>query len=84
MAQSNPRSLMEKVQTALISIATTGIVGLCVNTIKVSSSLARIEQQQTEDEKFKDNQQAKMNTMALDVVDLKIAVTELKQKIKTN
>jgi Tfp pilus assembly protein PilO len=84
MAQLQSRPLMDKLQTALLSIATTGIIALCGFAVEVASSLARIEQQQTEDERFKDTQQAKMNTMALDVVDLKMAVTELKQQIKSN
>ena len=44
-------TLVEKVQTALISIGTTGIVALCGFAFNVHASLARIEQQQLEDER---------------------------------
>lgn len=79
-------SLVEKVQTALISIGTTAVVGCCTYLFKVNGALERIEQSLSNEVRIRSEQQTKINTIQLDVADLKIATTrmETKQNLKTN
>lgn len=86
---STKSSLMEKVQTAMISIGTTGIVSLCAFAIKTSATLARIEQKQSSDDVIMNNQQTSINNMALginkitlDVSDLQIRAARIEEKQK--
>jgi len=80
-----PTPLIEKIQTAIISIATTAIVANCGFLFKVNAILAKIEQRQLEYEKASDDQKITQNKMLLDIADLKITTTRLeaKQNIKT-
>jgi phosphoribosylpyrophosphate synthetase len=77
-------SLMEKVQTALISIGTTAVVGCCTFLFKVNGSLERIEQSLFDEVRIRNEQQAKINTIELKVADLEIAKAriETKQNLK--
>jgi hypothetical protein len=82
-----PSSLMEKAQTAMISIATTGIIALCGFAINTRESLARIEQKQSSDDVIMNNQQTSINNMALginkitlDVSDLQIRAARIEEK----
>lgn len=77
------KSLADKVQTALISIATTGIVTLCGFAFKTNATLARIEQRQIDDGIRADHQQTGMNNMALDVSGLKVATARIEAKLET-
>jgi hypothetical protein len=79
-------SLMEKVQTALISIGTTAVVGCCTFLFKVNGSLERIEQSLSNEVAIRNEQQAVMNKIQLKVADHEIAITriETKQNLKPN
>lgn len=72
------RTFQEKLQTAVISIATTGIISCAGFLWKVNASLARIEQHEMETDKFMDDLQLKMNNVQLDVRDVRDKVIELK------
>jgi hypothetical protein len=77
-------SLIEKVQTALISIGTTAVVACCGYLFKVNGALERIEQSLSEQVRAKNDQQARINTIQLKVADHEVAITriETKQNIK--
>lgn len=77
------KSLADKVQTALISIATTGIVALCGFAVKTSTTVARIEQRQIDDGIRMDHQQTGMNNMGLDVAGLKVTTARIEAKLET-
>lgn len=77
-------TLTEKIQTALISIGTTAVVGCCGFLFKTTASLSRIEQSLSDEVRIRNEQQAKINAVQLDVADLKITTVriETKQNIK--
>lgn len=80
---SGIRSLADKVQTALISIATTGIVTLCGFAFKTNATLARIEQRQIDDGIRMDHQQTGINNTGLDVAGLKVTTARIEAKLET-
>lgn len=83
-AQGKSTSLTEKVQTALISIGTTSVVACCGFLFKVNGSLSRIEQSLGNEVVIRNEQQAKINSLQLEVADLKVTAAriETKQNIK--
>jgi hypothetical protein len=70
-------SLIEKVQTAMISIGTTGIVSLCAFAIDTRATLARIEQKQAGDDVIMNNQQTSINNISLDMNKITLDVSDL-------
>lgn len=84
MVQKNKSTLVEKVQTALISIGTTAVVGCCGFLFKANASLSRIEQSLSDEITHRVQQDTKFNAVQLDVVDLKITVAEIKAKQTQN
>lgn len=73
-------SLAEKVQTALISIATSAILFCAGFMFKVNASLARIEQSISNEVIVRNQEQAKVSGLQVEVADLKITTAELKAK----
>lgn len=76
-------SLIEKVQTALISIGTTAVVACCGFLFNVNGALSRIEQSLTDEVKIRNEQQSTMNRIQLKVADLEIATTRIETKQNT-
>ena len=82
--QTRTSSLTEKIQTALISIGTTAVVACCGFLFKTTASLSRIEQSLSDEVIIRNDQQARINAVQLDVAELKITTTriETKQNLK--
>lgn len=78
-------SLIEKIQTALISIGTTAVVACCGFLFKANATLSRMEQSLSDEIVIRNEQQAKINTLQIKVADLEVTTTriETKQNIKT-
>lgn len=73
-------SLIEKIQTALISIGTSAVVGCCAFLFKANASLARIEESLSNEVIVRNQEQAKVSSLQVEVADLKITTAELKAK----
>lgn len=71
-------TLTDKLLTAGISIATTGIVFCCGFMWKTNATLTRIEQQQVDTRQDVNDINIKMNNMQLDMRDVRDDVVELK------
>jgi hypothetical protein len=80
MAQGRSSLLTEKIQTALISLGTTAVVGCCGLLFKTTASLSRIEQSLYDEVRIRNEQQARINTLQLEVADLNIKTTRLETK----
>lgn len=80
MVRNYSSSLVEKIQTALISIGTTAVVGCCGYLFKANATLARIEQSLSNEVIMRVQQETKLNAVQLDVVDMKIAITKVQAK----
>lgn len=65
------KSIQEKFITAIISIATTGIISCAGFLWKVNSTLSRIEEHQMEMDKSFDNIQSDMNDVHIKLIDTK-------------
>lgn len=77
-------TLTEKVQTALISIGTTAVVGCCTFLFKTNASLARIEQSLSNQIIIQNQEQAKVSTLQVKVASLEITTArmETRQNLK--
>jgi hypothetical protein len=71
------RTFQEKLQTAVISIATTGIISCAGFLWKVNASQARMEEHLIEMDKKINDLQLNMNNMQLDVRDVRDRVIKL-------
>lgn len=71
-------SFVEKVQTALFSIGTAAVVGCCTFLFKTTASLARIEQTLSNEVVIRNQEQAKVSNLQVDVANLKITTAEIK------
>lgn len=80
MAQLNSRSLMDNVQTALISIGTTSVMACCGFLFKVNAALARIEQNLSNEIVIRNETQAKVSRVEVKVAALEITTAEIKAK----
>jgi Tfp pilus assembly protein PilO len=80
MVRGSSNSLAEKIQTALISIGTTAVVTCCGFLFKVHGSLERIEQSLSDEVRIRNEHQAKINTIQLEVADLKVVTARIETK----
>jgi cell division protein FtsL len=65
------KTFQEKVQTAIISIATTGIISCAGFLWKANASLSQIEEHLQEIDKRMDNHEIKTDNLQLDVRDIR-------------
>lgn len=80
MVQIKSSNLTEKVQTAIVSIGTTAIVGCCGFMFKVNAALARIEQNLSNEIIIRNETQAKVSRVEVKVAALEITTAEIKAK----
>jgi predicted nucleic acid-binding Zn-ribbon protein len=71
------KTFQEKLQTAVISIATTGIISCTGFLWKVNASQARVEEHIMEMDKNINNLQLNVNNMQLDVRDIRDRIIKL-------
>lgn len=71
-------SFVEKLVTAAISIATTGIIACCGFAWNTNGSIVKIEQHLIEKDKAIDDLNIKMNNLQLDIRGAREAIVELK------
>lgn len=80
MAQGKSSPLVEKIQTALISIGTSAVVACCGFLFKTTATLARIEQSLSNEIVIRNEMQAKVSRVEVKVASLEITTAEMKAK----
>lgn len=74
------KGITEKVQTALLSIATTGIFGCCAFLWSVNAALVKLQERDTENVRVREELNTRMNNVQLDIRDIRDRLIRVESK----